>query len=223
LWIKFCKAWPICRYHPPSLPLPGDHHVICFYLNNIFFTKNLCCFIKLWLRLPLEKSEPLDDDHAKANNNNHMVIFWSLRPSATLFIRIWSISIWMIHITLLFMHFLICRRKWKTHGNCGIHSDCYVITTTNYVCPLIFCKCHTCLKYLIPRSCYWCFIYNAIVLVSITNIGHSFTRSTLPSINSLGRWFGEPVRAAILQTNVMISFIQWTRIDMVTSSQKMKT
>jgi len=47
-------------------------------------------------------------------------------------------------------------------------------------------------------------------LVFITKIHYSFIRSTLPSINSLGRWFGEPVRAAILQTNVIIHFIDLT-------------
>jgi hypothetical protein len=47
-------------------------------------------------------------------------------------------------------------------------------------------------------------IYNAIVLM-FTKI-HSSIRSTLPSINSLARWFGEPVRAAILQTEVITQF-----------------
>jgi hypothetical protein len=55
-------------------------------------------------------------------------------------------------------------------------------------------------------------------LVFITKICYPLARSTLPSINSLERWFGEPVRAAILQTNVMIPFINvmnsYCRIDM---------
>lgn len=37
--------------------------------NNMFFLDFLCCFMKLWLRLPLEKSEPTDDDHDKVNND----------------------------------------------------------------------------------------------------------------------------------------------------------
>jgi hypothetical protein len=45
-------------------------------------------------------------------------------------------------------------------------------------------------------------------LVFITKVGYSLIRSTLPSMNSLGRWFGEPVRAAILQTNVTVLLIQ---------------
>ncbi|KAI9126675.1 hypothetical protein K1719_002271 [Acacia pycnantha] len=32
-----------------------------------------------------------------------------------------------------------------------------------------------------------------------------FIRSTLPSANSLGRWFGEPVRSAIISTDCFLT------------------
>jgi hypothetical protein len=35
----------------------------------------ICFFLKLWLRLSLEKSEPMDDDLDKIKNNNHTVFF----------------------------------------------------------------------------------------------------------------------------------------------------
>uniref|UniRef100_A0A0D9VC33 Protein arginine N-methyltransferase n=1 Tax=Leersia perrieri TaxID=77586 RepID=A0A0D9VC33_9ORYZ len=76
--------------------------------------------MQLWLRIPLEKSEPMDEEHDEAKNNSNMTL-----------------------------------------GYGGIHFDYYV--------------------------------------------GCSLIRSTLPSMNSLGRWFGEPVRAAILQTNAFLT------------------
>ncbi|KAF8685978.1 hypothetical protein HU200_043904 [Digitaria exilis] len=85
----------------------------------------------LWLRLPLEKCEPMDDDLDKVKNNNktsEMVDSWEL---------------------------------WNSFRLLCDHSS---------------------------QLC---------VALDIS--------STLPSINSLGRWFGEPVRAAILQTNAFLT------------------
>ncbi|TVU33485.1 hypothetical protein EJB05_25307 [Eragrostis curvula] len=87
--------------------------------------------MQLWLRLPLEKSEPMDGDHDKVKNSDHMTEMddsWELWNSFR----------------------LLCE-----------HSS---------------------------QLC---------VALDIS--------STLPSMNSLGRWFGEPVRVAILQTNAFLT------------------
>ncbi|GJN18962.1 hypothetical protein PR202_gb06184 [Eleusine coracana subsp. coracana] len=87
--------------------------------------------MQLWLRLPLEKSEPMDDDHDKVKNNDHMN---EMEDS-------WEL--------------------WNAFRLLCDHSS---------------------------QLC---------VALDIS--------STLPSINSLERWFGEPVRAAILQTNAFLT------------------
>ncbi|AQK60999.1 Protein arginine N-methyltransferase 1.5 [Zea mays] len=85
----------------------------------------------LWLRLPLEKSEPMDDDLDKIKNNSHtseIVDSWEL---------------------------------WNSF------------------------------RLLCDHSSQLCVALDIL--------------STLPSINSLARWFGEPVRAAILQTEAFLT------------------
>ncbi|XP_062224110.1 protein arginine N-methyltransferase 5-like isoform X3 [Phragmites australis] len=89
--------------------------------------------MQLWLRLPLEKSEPMDDDHDKVKNNNHML-------------QSEMVDSWEL---------------WNTFRLLCDHSS------------------------------------QLYVALDIS--------STLPSANSLGRWFGEPVRVAILQTNVFLT------------------
>ncbi|KAG8058083.1 hypothetical protein GUJ93_ZPchr0002g25818 [Zizania palustris] len=87
--------------------------------------------MQLWLRIPLEKSEPMDEDHDKAtdkNNMNDIIDSWE----------------WWNSFRLLCEH-------------------------SSQLC----------------------------VALDIS--------STLPSMNSLGRWFGEPVRAAVLQTNAFLT------------------
>jgi hypothetical protein len=39
----------------------------------VFF---LLFFLKLWIRLPLEKSKPMDDDLDKIKNKSHTVFFF---------------------------------------------------------------------------------------------------------------------------------------------------
>jgi hypothetical protein len=51
---------------------------VLYALYNFCLTSNFYLhlfFIKLWLRIPLEKSEPMDE--AQVNNNNPTVHFWS--------------------------------------------------------------------------------------------------------------------------------------------------
>jgi hypothetical protein len=43
----------------------------------------ICFFLKLWLRLSLEKSDPMDGDLDKINNNNHTVLFRQLSVHGT--------------------------------------------------------------------------------------------------------------------------------------------
>lgn len=86
--------------------------------------------MQLWLRMPLEKSEPMDEDHDKVKNNQTSEIADS-----------WE---W-----------------WNSFRLLCEHSS------------------------------------QLSVALDIS--------STLPSMNSLGRWFGEPVRAAILQTNAFLT------------------
>ncbi|KAF0925098.1 hypothetical protein E2562_015388 [Oryza meyeriana var. granulata] len=87
--------------------------------------------MQLWLRIPLEKSEPMDEDYDGAKNNSNM--------SDT--VDSWE---WWNSFRLLCEH-----------------------------------------------SSQLCIALDIL--------------STLPSMNSLGRWFGEPVRAAILQTNAFLT------------------
>nr|A2X0Q3.2 RecName: Full=Protein arginine N-methyltransferase 5; AltName: Full=Shk1 kinase-binding protein 1 homolog [Oryza sativa Indica Group] len=87
--------------------------------------------LQLWLRIPLEKSEPMDEDHDGAKDNSDM--------SDT--VDSWE---WWNSFRLLCEH-----------------------------------------------SSQLCVALDVL--------------STLPSMNSLGRWFGEPVRAAILQTNAFLT------------------
>ncbi|KAJ3696287.1 hypothetical protein LUZ60_001664 [Juncus effusus] len=82
--------------------------------------------MQLWLRIPLEKSDPMDDDNTKADNS-----------SSEGRVDAWE---WWNSFRLLCEH----------HNQLCVALD---------------------------------------------------VLSSLPSINSLGRWFGEPVRAAILHTN----------------------
>ncbi|XP_073010160.1 protein arginine N-methyltransferase 5 isoform X1 [Typha latifolia] len=87
--------------------------------------------MQLWLRIPLEKSEPMDDDSVNADYNNlngKMFDSWE---------------------------------SWNSFR--------------------LLCEHHT-------QLC---------VALEIL--------SSLPSVSSLGRWFGEPVRAAILQTNSFLT------------------
>uniref|UniRef100_A0A453N986 PRMT5 TIM barrel domain-containing protein n=1 Tax=Aegilops tauschii subsp. strangulata TaxID=200361 RepID=A0A453N986_AEGTS len=86
---------------------------------------------KLWLRIPLEKSESMDEDHDKVNNNN---------PTSE------TVDSW---------------EWWNSFRLLCEHSSQ---------------------------------LYVALDILS-----------SLPSMNSLGRWFGEPVRAAILQTDAFLT------------------
>ncbi|AQK60998.1 Protein arginine N-methyltransferase 1.5 [Zea mays] len=87
----------------------------------------------LWLRLPLEKSEPMDDDLDKIKNNSHTL--------QSEIVDSWEL--------------------WNSF------------------------------RLLCDHSSQLCVALDIL--------------STLPSINSLARWFGEPVRAAILQTEAFLT------------------
>ncbi|KAM3239849.1 hypothetical protein ACQJBY_053503 [Aegilops geniculata] len=87
--------------------------------------------MQLWLRIPLEKSESMDEDRDKVNNNN---------PTSE------TVDSW---------------EWWNSFRLLCEHSSQ---------------------------------LYVALDILS-----------SLPSMNSLGRWFGEPVRAAILQTDAFLT------------------
>ncbi|PWZ25585.1 Protein arginine N-methyltransferase 5 [Zea mays] len=89
--------------------------------------------LQLWLRLPLEKSEPMDDDLDKIKNNSHTL--------QSEIVDSWEL--------------------WNSF------------------------------RLLCDHSSQLCVALDIL--------------STLPSINSLARWFGEPVRAAILQTEAFLT------------------
>lgn len=89
--------------------------------------------MNLWLRLPLEKSEPMDGDLDKTKNNNH-----TLQSEIA--------------------------DSWELWNSFRLLCD-----------------------------------HSSQLCVALDISG------TLTSMNSLGRWFGEPVRAAILQTNAFLT------------------
>jgi hypothetical protein len=63
----------------PSSPTPHSGtftYVQHLLISDFFF---FCFFLKLWLRLPLEKSEPTDDDLDKVKDNGQTVFFISSR------------------------------------------------------------------------------------------------------------------------------------------------
>ncbi|KAL5658169.1 hypothetical protein ACJX0J_031332, partial [Zea mays] len=48
-------------------------HVLDMLISECYIF--ICFFLKLWLRLFLEKSEPMDGDIDKIKNNNHTIFF----------------------------------------------------------------------------------------------------------------------------------------------------
>jgi hypothetical protein len=57
----------------------------------------ICFFLKLWLRLSLEKSEPMDGDLDKIKNNNHTIFFRQLNVHGTWCKSVLrSPSLWMV-------------------------------------------------------------------------------------------------------------------------------
>jgi hypothetical protein len=55
-----------------------------------------------------------------------------------------------------------------------------------------------------------CQFFHQLYLINDNNC--MFSRSSLPSVNSLGRWFGETVAAAIINTDVSIFWYLYSKL-----------